>query len=168
MLLVEIYISETMFILIPQQKLNRRSFSEVGFAGMEYNDQPTIDIDIPNNMSSKEVQHTSEDENRQSETNENNVEDLLQVWSTYSKSLSPVDPTLIGIAVEICNHLSRTRSYSALSVFLTTLPNLNEYEINEDILRARIALALHKKDTTTVYNIIEVYFQHVFLIFVFS
>eukprot|EP00794_Sanderia_malayensis_P018957 gene18957-20863_t len=83
------------------------------------------------------------------------VEELLQTWTTHSKSVSPNDSTLVGIGAEICLNLSKRNSFEALEVFLQRLPDIVEYQKHQDILRARISLALHKKQFDLVQDIIK-------------
>lgn len=85
-----------------------------------------------------------------------NVEDLLHTWSTYSSTLPATDLTLLAIAAEICTILTKRRSFNALEVYLQRLPNAVEYKRHKDILRARIALALHQRKSEVVQEILKV------------
>ena len=90
------------------------------------------------------------------EDNKDNVEELLQTWSAYSATLPSNDATLLGIAVEICKILSRRNSFNALEVFLERLPKISEYDRNEDILRSKVTLAVRKRQSRVVVEIIKV------------
>lgn len=46
--------------------------------------------------------------------------------------------------------------FAEIERLLTCLPNTQEYNNNEDITRAKIALAWNKKEVQTVYRLIEV------------
>lgn len=46
--------------------------------------------------------------------------------------------------------------FAEVERLLISLPNTQEYKDNEDITRAKIALAWNKKDLQTVYSLIEV------------
>ena len=90
------------------------------------------------------------------EVAKDNVEDLLHTWSTYSSTLPENDSTLLAIAVEICTILTKRSSFNALEVFLQRLPSVSEYKKHKDILRARIALALHQRKSEVVQEILKV------------
>lgn len=86
------------------------------------------------------------------------VEELLHTWSTFSTTLAANDTTLVGIAVEICNILTRGNSFDALEVFLARLPKIPEYAKNQDILRSKVSLALKRKQPKVAQSIIKVGF----------
>lgn len=91
-----------------------------------------------------------------SKSYKDNVSELLQTWSTFSSTLAANDATLVGIAIEICNILSRRNSFDALEVFLDRLPKIPEYANSQEILRSKIALALKRKQPKVVQNILKV------------
>ncbi len=93
------------------------------------------------------------------------VEELLHTWTAHSKSVDQDDLTMVGIAAEICLILSKRNSYEALEVFLERLPDLAEYSKHDDILRARISLAMYKKQYEVVQEIIKVEFSTSFYFF---
>ena len=84
------------------------------------------------------------------------VQELLQLWTRYTKILPNDDPAVRNIAAELCTLLVKTRSLDALAVFLEAIPDTYDYRTNESIVRARIYVALNKTDTDTVYKLIEV------------
>lgn len=84
-----------------------------------------------------------------------NVGELLQTWSTLSTKLPSNDATLINVAVDICNILSKRNSFDALNVFIERLPTISEYANNEEILRSKIALALGRGQAKVVQDIIK-------------
>ena len=94
-----------------------------------------------------------------------NVGELLQTWSTLSAKLPNNDTTLISVAVDICNILSKRNSFDALKVFIERLPGISEYTNNEDILRSKIALALSRRQAKVVQDIIKVGIWRALLIY---
>ena len=72
---------------------------------------------------------------------------LQQILSSHS------DPTTMGKLVAC---LVRGNKISEVERLLQCLPNTKEYNNNEDITRARIAVAWHKKDVEKVFKLIEV------------
>ena len=90
------------------------------------------------------------------QSSKDNVGELLQTWSALSTTLASGDVTLISIAVDICNNLSKRNSFDALEVFLDRLPKISEYTNNQQILRSKIALALKRQQTKVVQDIIKV------------
>ncbi|KAL9983910.1 hypothetical protein ACROYT_G006156 [Oculina patagonica] len=53
------------------------------------------------------------------------------------------------------SHLVHCNKFADVENLLNRLPNTPEYQDNEEITRAKIALAWHKKDVQTVYKLIE-------------
>lgn len=64
--------------------------------------------------------------------------DNLTYWSTRAK------------------RLVHCKKYAEVENLLLRLPNSPEYQENEEIIRAKIALAWHRKDIQAVYKLIEV------------
>lgn len=64
--------------------------------------------------------------------------DNLTYWSTRAK------------------RLVHCKKYAEVENLLLRLPNNPEYQENEEIIRAKIALAWHRKDIQAVYKLIEV------------
>ena len=64
-----------------------------------------------------------------------------------------IDVTTVGSRV---SQLVRCNKFSEVEKLLKHLPNSPKYQDNEEITRAKIALAWHKKDVQTVYKLIEV------------
>lgn len=92
------------------------------------------------------------------------VRQLLHLWRYYTTSkISPFELHVVqNIASEICALLLKTKSDEALSVFLNNLPDVLDGQ-NENIIRARIWVALNKKDTTTVKKLLQVWMENFFL-----
>lgn len=86
------------------------------------------------------------------------VQQLLQLWRYYTNILPTEDITVKNIATDICCLLSKTNSIEALAVFLNELPNTECYWKDENILRARVEVALFKKETDIVKRILKVSF----------
>ena len=84
------------------------------------------------------------------------VQQLLQLWRYYTNILPTEDTTVKNIATDICCLLSKTNSIEALSVFLNELPDAECYWTDENILRARVEVALFKRETETVKKILKV------------
>lgn len=57
---------------------------------------------------------------------------------------------------KLMKRLIRCNKFAEIERLLICLPNAQEYNDNEEITRARIALAWHQKDVKTVYRLIEV------------
>ena len=72
---------------------------------------------------------------------------LQRILSSHS------DPATMGKLVAC---LVRSNKFSEAERLLQCLPNAKEYNNNEDITRARIAVAWHKKDVGKVFKLIEV------------
>lgn len=72
---------------------------------------------------------------------------LQRILSSHS------DPATMGKLVAC---LVRSNRFSEVERLLQCLPNAKEYNNNEDITRARIAVAWHKKDLGKVFKLIEV------------
>ena len=90
------------------------------------------------------------------QSSKDNVGELLQTWSTLSTTLASNDATLVNVATNICNVLSKRNSFDALEVFLERLPKSSEYTNNHEILRSKISLALKRHQTKVVQDIIKV------------
>ncbi|CAH3021621.1 unnamed protein product, partial [Porites evermanni] len=71
---------------------------------------------------------------------------LQRILSSHS------DPATMGKLVAC---LVRSNKFSEVERLLQCLPNAKEYNNNEDITRARIAVAWHKKDVGKVFKLIE-------------
>lgn len=109
-------------------------------------------------MSTKTKQHQRSNDGEQHifQHYKDNVEELLHTWTTYSKSVTSNNLFLIGVAAQICLKLSKRNSFEALEIFLERLPDIPEYSKSQDVLRAKISLALHKKQADVVQDIIKV------------
>ncbi|XP_057291338.1 homeobox protein six1a-like [Hydractinia symbiolongicarpus] len=83
------------------------------------------------------------------------VQELLHLWKHYTAILPTGDKNIKSVAAELCDLLVKTHSLDALSVFLDALPDSHDYNCNESIVRAKIHVALNKKDTKTVYSLIQ-------------
>lgn len=70
-----------------------------------------------------------------------------------SKLTSSVDVTVMNTRVTRLVHCNK---FAEVENLLRSLPNSPEYQENEGIIRARIALAWYKKDVQAVYKLIEV------------
>lgn len=72
---------------------------------------------------------------------------LQRILSSHS------DPATMGklVACLVCSN-----KFSEVERLLQCLPSTKEYNNNEDITRARIAVAWHKKDVGKVFKLIEV------------
>lgn len=60
---------------------------------------------------------------------------------------------------KVMKRLVKRAKFAELERMSICLPNTQEYINNEDITRAKIALAWHKKDLQAVYRLIEVRFM---------
>ena len=68
-------------------------------------------------------------------------------------STSQADVTAVSTRV---SRLVRRNKFADVEKLLIRLPSTPEYRDSEEITRAKIALAWHKKDVKTVYKLIEV------------
>lgn len=88
------------------------------------------------------------------------VHELLKLW----KQKRPMDvcqsqeQELKDLACKICTLLLKTNSFETLAVFLETLTDVPRFGEEESIVRARVHLALHLKDTEAVYKLLKVIF----------
>lgn len=102
-------------------------------------------------------------------SNTKHVQQLLQLWSYYVNNPISKETNLIeNIAAEICSLLLKSKSDEALVIFLLNLPHSIESCDNENILRARVHVALKQKDTKTVKAILQVRVLLQFLLFLNS
>lgn len=66
---------------------------------------------------------------------------------------SQADVTAVSTRLSRLVHCNK---FAAIENLLIRLPNTREYQDNEEVTRAKIALAWHRKDVKTVYKLIEV------------
>jgi len=84
------------------------------------------------------------------------LHELLRLWKEYTVNQQIDDTTIKEIASELCTLLVKTKSYEALVAFLSNLPSgYVDESSNENIIRAKLSVALFKKETVTVYKILK-------------
>ena len=93
------------------------------------------------------------------------VQQLLQLWRHYTKILPVDDITVKNIASDICSLLAKTNSLEALSVFLNELPTSTTYWKNENVLKARVQVALYHHETDKVKQILTVCLHDIVIFF---
>ena len=71
------------------------------------------------------------------------------------KQLLPIPDIVTAVSTRVTG-LVRCNKFAEVESLLVRLPHTRAYQDNEEITRAKIALAWHKRDVQTVYKLIEV------------
>lgn len=127
-----------------------------GSTSSDFEEQSSLDNSCGKWHFDIQMNHVNNEESKTSSTS-SHVQQLLQLWRYYMNSkITPIELHVVqNIASEICSLLLKTKSDEALSVFLSNLPDVLDGD-NENIIRARIHVALHNKDTKTVKKLLQV------------